>query len=360
MGQIRTLTALRFVAALVVVLCHLDILAKSPSPTLSGLYKGWFSEGFIGVTFFFVLSGFILSYATWGKKGGGVQIKRFYVNRFARIYPLHFLTFLLSLPLVWVTARQLSDWETWGGLLANLSLLQAFMPFKAVYFSVNHPSWSLSVEFFFYALFPFLFASRTGSLLVLLGVGYAYHLALALAWGKLNPLVTEQWQYLAYVFPPARLVDFVSGILIYRLRKHQTLSAGLATSLQIASLACLLGQIGVANKVSMVLRSDIFYLPVMTFLVYAFSFENGWLGRRLAIRPIVYLGEVSFSLYMVHQLVIRYGEYLMAKLTVPDTLLSGLVFSGIVVVVSLILSVLLYERVELPAKSWLGRRLYAV
>lgn len=357
MKQIRALTSLRFVAAMMVVLCHLDILAENTSPWLSGLYNKWFSEGFIGVTFFFVLSGFILSHANWGAGAGPAEVsrRRFYVNRFARIYPLHALTFVLALPLVWTTLHHLSTTELWLGLLTNAALLQAFVPIKNVYLSVNHPSWSLSVEFFFYALFPLLLAWRTRALLALLAAGCVGHVLLALHADA--DAVARHWQYLAYVAPPVRLVDFVAGMLLYRLRRHLVLSDGRATLLQGSALMVLFMQMAAAPHVSMILRSDLYYLPVMTVLVYAFSFDNGILGRALTGARAVYLGEISFSLYMVHQLVIRYGEHLLAKLKVVETLTNGLVFVALVMAISLLASMLLYQRVELPAKSWLSRRL---
>jgi peptidoglycan/LPS O-acetylase OafA/YrhL len=357
MSQIRSLTSLRFFAAIVVVFCHLDILANSQVDWVKAFYKSWCSEGFIGVTFFFVLSGFILSHANAGRSGqGGIGFRRFLAHRFARIYPLHLLTFILSLPLVWAVRQRLSLGSLTGGLLSNLLLLQAYVPVKEVYFSANHPAWSLSVEFFFYALFPFLFGWRMRSLLALMLLGAGYQLALAY-WSEAD-FVAKHWQHLAYVFPPARLVDFLSGMLLYRLRGNLRITDSTASVLQLLALAALVVQVGFSQGVSMILRSDVYYLPAMCVLVYAFSFDSGILGRRLVNKKLVYLGEISFSLYMVHQLVIRYGEYAISKLGMDDnSLQSNLVFVGVVLVVSMMASVVLFEKVELFAKTWLNRRL---
>jgi peptidoglycan/LPS O-acetylase OafA/YrhL len=140
--RLNSLTGLRFLAALVVVLQHAT-RHFAQVPVLSEL----FDQGAVGVTFFFILSGFVL---TWSHKP--VRSKwNFYRNRFARVYPLHLLTLLLSIPLV-LAAQEFS----WTSLVATVLLLQAWSPDRMVQFAMNGPSWSLSCEAFFYAVFPFL------------------------------------------------------------------------------------------------------------------------------------------------------------------------------------------------------------
>jgi hypothetical protein len=127
---IKPLTSLRFFAALMVLAHH---------------YFG-FMAGFSGVTFFYVLSGYILAVNYAGKVGSWAEIRLFWWKRFARIYPTHLLTLIATLPL--------------GSSLAilplNLLLIQSWIPVQGVYFSFNGPSWSISNEAAFYAAFPLL------------------------------------------------------------------------------------------------------------------------------------------------------------------------------------------------------------
>src|SRR5436305_1921821 len=140
--RLDALTGLRFWFAFLVV-CHHSL-------------NRWFGPGarvvsdfgYIGVDFFFVLSGFVLAWSARPDVGP----LRFWWNRFARIWPLHLTTLLLALALGVAVAS--------GGvaaLLPNLFLVQAWWPQPDVYFGFNAVSWSLSCEVFFYLCFPLLF-----------------------------------------------------------------------------------------------------------------------------------------------------------------------------------------------------------
>src|SRR4051812_12601392 len=97
--MIKPLTSLRFIFALMVFACHLPY-NKIENTVFVSLYNQFFYEGYLGVSFFFILSGFILAL---NYKGPIIENKLnysdFYIGRFARIYPLHFLTLLITIPL---------------------------------------------------------------------------------------------------------------------------------------------------------------------------------------------------------------------------------------------------------------------
>ena len=138
MRYLQPITSLRFFFSLFVFLTHLGTLGDS--------FKNFvFSEGYLGVSFFFILSGFILSY-TYSEKlvNGTVSTKNFIINRITRIYPLHFLTLVISLPIVFVSSESLYQIPSF---FLNVSLLQSFVPHSFVYFGFNC----------FYSKFMFLF-----------------------------------------------------------------------------------------------------------------------------------------------------------------------------------------------------------
>ena len=143
-GQLDALTGLRFVAALAVFVHHIG--NKFGMPHVRGCL------GALAVSFFFVLSGFILTYVYHGRLDRA-GVKRFYFTRWARIWPLHFVCLLLVL---FVAGR----WHLItrdGGLLQlllNGTLLQSWIPFRTYVFSFNGVSWSISTELFFYLMFP--------------------------------------------------------------------------------------------------------------------------------------------------------------------------------------------------------------
>lgn len=112
-----------------------------------------FKFGYAGVTFFFVLSGFVLTYSHRDEANAVFDRRTFWLKRVARIYPTHILTLIISIPLM--ISHGLNPK---GSILiaGNALLLQSWIPTSGGYFSGNPVAWSISDEAFFYALFPFL------------------------------------------------------------------------------------------------------------------------------------------------------------------------------------------------------------
>lgn len=330
--MLQSLTSLRFFAAMMVVLSHLP---GTP-----------FYEGYTGVTFFFVLSGFILSFRYADPfRRGTVSHPEFWIGRIARVYPLHLLTMLLALPAALMRADAV--WALVLQLFAQLTLTQAAVPVSSVYFSFDFPAWSLSVEAFFYLLFPLLTTTRTSHLLVVLATVVAYQLGVS--------HVDRGVHFLAYIFPPARLADFVTGILIFRLfERHRTISAATATISQCCALGLLVACYAVAPHVSQGLRYDVFYLLPMAGIVLSCAWQNGALARLMSYRWLVFLGDASFALYLVHQLIIRAADFVFG--------VRGTVISALDVLVSVALAALLHVWFEGRAKAivsgYLRRKLF--
>jgi len=158
---LQALTGLRFFLALWVVVFHLV-------PATPGLAIAWLPgapdavncllrTGYVAVTVFFVLSGFVLAYNyDLGAPWCGKQRRRFAIARFSRVYPAYFAGLLSLIPVaVYRLWRDipLGEYSFSSGIL-NLLLLQAWSPRHAL--SWNYPGWSLSCEAFYYAIFPFL------------------------------------------------------------------------------------------------------------------------------------------------------------------------------------------------------------
>lgn len=150
-ANIRPLTSLRFFAALWVVLFHYwPKLDTAASPALV-------AKGYLGVELFFVLSGFILCHVYLSALGEGrFKYGDFLWNRLARVYPLHLATLagMIGLGVVAGLAGVAIDSEIlrWDALPANLLMVQAWGFAPAAAF--NHPSWSISAEWFAYLTFP--------------------------------------------------------------------------------------------------------------------------------------------------------------------------------------------------------------
>ena len=218
--MIKPLTSLRFFFALLVFCSHLP---SSPEVELGMalFFKNLTSRGGVGVSFFFVLSGFVISYAYFGKIKKTKQIIRFYWNRIVRIWPMHLITLALSIPLV---IYQYGTLPKKAGVM-NLLLLQSASTSKSIYFSYNAPSWSISTEMAFYFLTPliFLFLSQ-----ILKPSKRSIYVKISLVLLSLVILLfslilfTENSHYhsIFYISPLCRIADFVLGCLVYLVWKR--------------------------------------------------------------------------------------------------------------------------------------------
>ncbi|WP_188435043.1 acyltransferase family protein, partial [Chishuiella changwenlii] len=196
---IKPLTSLRFFFAFFVFLSHLSFLENSKFYSL--IYNQVFKEGFLGVSFFFILSGFVLSlnYNTITKS----YIRKFYLYRLARIYPVYLLTLLLSIFIVKGSVYK---------FIIQIFSIQSFFPNQEIYFSYNAPSWSISDEFFFYLLFPFIISFFRKISFTLKTIVTIILCVTVISITTYTPI--EKQHYYIYIFPLMRIVDFIIGIYL--------------------------------------------------------------------------------------------------------------------------------------------------
>jgi peptidoglycan/LPS O-acetylase OafA/YrhL len=156
-AHFKPLTSLRFFAAMHVLAFHnhLDVLTDSP-----GVVRNIIRAGYVSVSLFFVLSGFILAHTYLGERQNTSFNRRsFWIARLARVYPVYLIGLLLAAPFV-LEGHFTSDRPGWSTLKIMVmggsccTLTQSWIPPLAV--AWNGPGWSLSAEAFFYLLFPFV------------------------------------------------------------------------------------------------------------------------------------------------------------------------------------------------------------
>jgi peptidoglycan/LPS O-acetylase OafA/YrhL len=324
MKQIKCLTSLRFFAAAMIVVLHSVNAFRVWNNTKIPFPLGQ------GVSFFFVLSGFILTYV-YPSLSGGIRIRDFYVARIARIWPAHFVAFVLLLcliPSVW------NGEHLWQIAAANLFLIHGWIPAASYYFSFNGVSWSISTEVFFYLAFPFLISRLDRSWWWKLLCTAALVVAMLCLTDllKLPPYDPAHFSAvtahgLAYINPLVRILEFVFGMatasLCLRWRELKIITsspAWLWTVLELGALAVTLwsGWYGTQLVCSLFDgRSQYAFVvyagacgsfPAFGVLIGVLSFERGIISRFLSAAWLVVLGEISYSIYLIHQILIRWYE----------------------------------------------------
>lgn len=335
--HLPSLTSLRFFAAMLVVAYH----AAHQSTPSDGHALASLRFGYLGVTFFFVLSGFVM---VWSVRDGDAAAS-FYRRRFARVWPVHAVTLLAAATLV--GAGVLESRTGLGTTTANALLLQAWTTDLSLAYSYNSVAWSLSAEAFFYTLFPLLylvFRRQTPTLAIAVGVGWLL-LGGVLAEALTTPAVTY---VLTYTFPAYRVGEFLVGMglaLLVRTDDSSGVRPFLAVTFAAVSYA---GLILVDRHTAGTLGDHLWvvslmFIPAVALTLVAFARrdlngDEGWLSNPALVR----LGRWSFALYMVHELVLRVARPLM--LDRPWTVV-------IFVACAIALSGAVYRLLEEPAEK---------
>lgn len=340
--MLNSLTSFRFIAALMVFIFHMGILSN-------------YQLGAAGIQFFFVLSGFILAYNYHSKfiNLDFINIKQFYKARFAKIYPVHFLTFLISVPLVILSFNPTDLYFikfTFMSLI-NLFLVQSFIPNQGTYFNFNGVSWTLSVEAFFYLSFPFL-------MWLFKKVRLDYHLfktslIFFLVWiilFGLNKNVNEGNHFdiwLLHIFPISRLFEFSVGMLLglifVKKINKPAVNQALFSIWELFSILLFIGAFLYSISMDVGTIRGVYYLPVWCLLIIIFAYQAGIISKLLSNKYLVFLGESSFSFYMIHQLVIRYVDFLNIENNILRLILCF--------IISIVGGIIIYQFYEEPLRK---------
>lgn len=368
--HLRALTGLRFIAAAWVMSLHLwQIETESRGVQYLGAggvvraIEHAISAGSAGVTLFFVLSGFILTYTYWDPdERTSFDRRAFWWARFSRIYPVYALGLLVGLG-PWLVTLELHRYsplvtaEKIGGVFgATVLLLQSWIPRMAHRW--NGVGWSLSNEAFFYVAFAFIILplSRVGrrTLLATAVVAYTVSMAVAVAAVRSTP------ELLPYVYyhPLVRMTDFVigmvAGLAFVRARAVGD-APGWAGAVAAAALAVSMAILVRADRVPAVLVQNALLSPLFAAAIYALAWGKGLVARVLAARPLVLLGEASYALYVLHLLLLRFVFGLAGPSVYARTWWFALAVSGAIVA----LSVAVFRYYEEPARRRLRARLTA-
>ena len=326
--RLASLTAMRAFAAAAVFGYHMQLFGVAMMGSAV-----WF--GYTGVSFFFVLSGFVLTYGAAPDR----DRRRFYFRRFARIYPSYALMLLVTFlaPFPERAPRSVP------GLAATLALVQGWFPHNsAIVYAINPPSWSLSCEAFFYAalpwVLPLLRRARRGTRAAI-ALGWFGATAVAVILGAVDP----SWALVAFVNPLVRSGEFLAGaVLALAVNEgwRPPWSLGLFILAAAATAAALAPQTAPLP--------DVILDPAWLALI---AMATRWEleGRRsmLAWRPLVYAGEISFCFYLVHQFIL---------LNLAALLGDGALTAGVAFVVAGLGAAVIHHGVELPCQGFLVSR----
>jgi peptidoglycan/LPS O-acetylase OafA/YrhL len=342
--EIRPLTSLRAVLALWVLLRHMFVVDPVPVASDPGFLSNLLSHGYLGVDGFFILSGFILAYnykADFALPRSNTYWN-FLVARVARIYPVHLTTLLLVAALVVIPAmlkppgRLGTPTYAADAFFYNVLLVQAW--YVAPSTTWNDVAWSVSAEWFAYLCFPLFLrlADRARAELgTMLGLLPAFALLACIEAGSGN--------HLSLPGGLIRLVpEFYAGILLHDLYREARTRGWRFRWGGVAALALIAAGVAAGADTAVVLA--------LAVLVVALGDESDLLVRPLGFEPFVYLGRISYCIYMVQRIVQLHWAYLCKTVSVLRD--SGFaVQQGLFLALVLLAAAALHHAVEEPMRT---------
>lgn len=298
------MTGLRCFAAVNIVFFHFS------DPRWFGWFAPIVNAGYASVSYFILLSGFVLGYNyNVRARAGELDVVRFYKARFTRLYPIYFLSLLLAwrmIPLEW-SAHTHSMF--WTGMVLTPLLMQGWIPSLATF--LNTPAWTMSAESSFYLLFPWLARwQKPTNLKKHLGkMGGVWMLGLVpgtlyMVFRPDGIAYPDRWSYgpwlqaLKYT-PWPHLASFVFGVLLAELDEVIPRSGRLRLILGIFGFTAIFGLLSLGTRVPYALLHDGLLMPLFGCIILGLAGNNA-LAFALGARPLVFVGEASYCLYLLH------------------------------------------------------------
>lgn len=352
-GRFVALDSWRGIAALAVLAYHLAVNGI-------GVRRGFFAQGWLAVDFFFVLSGFVISAAYEERLSKGFSIRRFMLLRLGRILPLHL--FVLSIYLAMESARiglQMAGYPVHGPFQSELdlrslaltgALVQIFTYPKDLNWSPA--SWSIAVEIWLYLLASV--AWRALGKAASLGAALVCILTLALLASDYN-----RWTAIFNPMTARGLAGFGLGMVCWAVWQRGVharwahVPTHFAVTLEFAAISLVAAVFAVPLPVAV---AD----PIFAFLILIFAADRGAISRLLGTLPFVWIGTLSFSIYLMHLLIV-----LLIKVTwhdiFPAASPAAVALGGVAAFpVTIAVAWVGWRFIESPARNWSRRQASAM
>jgi peptidoglycan/LPS O-acetylase OafA/YrhL len=347
------ITFTRFIAAISIVIYHYGLKAYPFGWTP---LRNIFSSADVGVSYFFLLSGFIMAIAYSPSKLASLNYNNYYISRLARIYPIYFISLLpFIIPRIVNTPPVIHSIK----FLSHLFLLQAWFHNYAL--TWNFTGWSLSVEILFYLCFPFILP-----LLSKLSLKYLVSLTL-LIWGA-NQFIycilmyrhQDNISHFLYFFlnfnPLLHLGTFIFGMgggLLFL--KHPEVKDKRLPITMVLIASIIIGiLLLIPNNISYYKHNGLF-APVFLLFLFGLAWDKSFIKRIFSWKPLIILGEISYGVYILQEPVrMLLNDWLDSSTDV--TLTTGGFYLYIIIL--MVVSGVLYFLVEAPVREVAKKYLY--
>jgi peptidoglycan/LPS O-acetylase OafA/YrhL len=341
--KLNQLTFTRFLAALAIVVYHNQAINWPFNLPLLHLIL---SKANVGVSYFFILSGFVMIIAYGKQKAIKIKMGSYYLNRIARIYPVYLLALILAaIKIMMIGKVPLND------LLLQVFVIQSWVPGHIG--KLNIPGWSLSVEALFYIAFPFLFNYYYSK--------YSFKavtIFVLCLWLTTQILLNSVYLSPYYSVPPSNIHDLLFYFPLMHINEFMIgnilgfiylKSAAKQANYDLHITAVVLALLIVLSVNRYVTFHDGLMAILFAPLILLLSLNNGKITKIFSNKYLILLGEASYSMYILQSPIKSFSSFLFEKvhLVNPDARF----YTYLVVLIGI--SVGCYLFVEIPAKDWI-------
>jgi len=302
--RLNALTGLRSFAAINIVLFHFS------NPQWFGPLAPVVNAGYASVSFFILLSGYVLAYNYAVRaRAGQLDTVRFWKARFTRLYPIYLLSLLLSWRMIPQEYASHGHDMFWMGMILTPLLLQGWVPSLATF--LNTPAWTMSAESSYYLLFPWLVRWKRPDRLPPILWRLAGVWLLGLIPGTLYILFNPDgiphpdrfsygpWLQALKYTPIPHFASFVFGVVLAELDELIPRAARLRLLLGVGGFTSIFFLLWLGADVPYAIIHDGLLMPLFGCVILGLSGDNP-LAHALGIRPLVFVGEASYCLYLLH------------------------------------------------------------
>lgn len=334
--RIEQLTFTRFVAAFAIVIFH---FGRDTLPFNFSIFQKTIHALDIGVSYFFILSGFVIAIAY--SRQNKIQINKFYQLRIVRIFPAFLLSFVLTLLYLFYIGESIDKWN----IVTQAFLVHAWI--KKYCLSINFPSWSLVVELFFYFSFPLLYNflyQKISLKNTSIFVGIIWVLTqLVFIYIQLSSNYDKDFKTWSLYYPLLHLNQFVSGnLLAYFLLQIQPQKRNTFLFYPFVVLVLLML---INSPIPNFYYHNGFLVPLFCLFIYFMAIDNSNITKIFQWPLFVLLGEISYGIYIYQFPIYRICNFTVFKILKLD-LGSWLFYINFMVL--LLVSYLSFTFIEKP------------
>lgn len=306
--EIRQLTFTRFLAALTIIVFH---YGQDSFPFNNGLLQQFAKEGAFAVSYFFCLSGYILSHVYYKTDTPLIDKKSFYLKRFARIYPLYLFGFVIALVSGIILFHSVPKGNS---IILQLLGLHAWVP--GICLEINFPAWSLSVEFFFYLCFPFLlnmFQQSSTKKIIFFTLSIWIISAIShILLKSVDFPESRSWQEFILYNPLFHINVFIFGMAASIIKIRTKLCSKNFTSNAVVLMSGLLLFLLMAtgNFIVPWVHNGLL-APLFVLIIISLQMNQKGITTLFILKPFVFLGNISYAMYILQHPVREWFEQML-------------------------------------------------